>query len=82
MLVPNLNVSPNFHPNTVTMKDRTVHTGHVEAGAPAGVLRLRVVTGQVMELDSPHIAKQQPSEKSHITAVLTATPPQTTDIIP
>ncbi len=81
LLVPNLTVSPNFHPNTVTMKDGAIHTGFVETGAAPGMLNLRVITGQIVELDKNEIAKQDASEQSMMPAGLVTTPAEMADLI-
>jgi putative heme-binding domain-containing protein len=81
LLVPNLTVSPNFHPNTVTMKDGAIHTGFVETGGPPGMINLRVITGQIVELDKNEIAKQDASEQSMMPAGLVTTPEEMADLI-
>ena len=81
ILVPNLTVSPNFHPNTITMKDGTTHTGYVEIGGAPGTVKLRVITGQLVELAKDQIAKQQASEQSMMPAGLIQTPDEMRDMI-
>ncbi|MFT5499218.1 MAG: arylsulfatase A, partial [Kiritimatiellia bacterium] len=81
MLVPNLTVSPNFHPNTITMKDGTVHTGYVEQGGNPAMLKLRVITGQIVELNKQEIVKQDASEQSMMPAGLIQTPDELRDMI-
>jgi putative heme-binding domain-containing protein len=74
ILVPNLAVSPNFHPNTVTMKDGTIHTGFSRPGNAPGVISLQLITGQALELNKKDIAKQDASEQSLMPAGLVQTP--------
>lgn len=81
ILVPNLTVSPNFHPNTITMKDGTTHTGFVEPGAAEGKVKLRIITGQLIELAENDIAKQNASEQSMMPAGLVQTPTEMADLI-
>lgn len=81
LLVPNLTVSPNFHPNTVTMKDGAIHTGFVETGAAPEMINLRVITGQIVELEKSEIAKQNASEQSMMPAGLVTTPREMADLI-
>ncbi len=81
ILVPNLTVSPNFHPNTVTMNDGTVHTGFVDPGAEAGMINLRGITGQTTELVKSQIAKQEASEQSMMPAGLVQKPEEMADLI-
>ena len=81
LLVPNLTVSPNFHPNTITMKDGTVHTGYIEIGGAPDILRLRVITGQLVELAKNEITKQEASEQSMMPAGLIQTPDEMRDMI-
>lgn len=81
MLVPNLTVSPNFHPNTVTMKDGTIHTGYVKQDGDANLLRLRIITGQLIELEKADIEKQNASEQSMMPAGLIHTPDEMRDMI-
>jgi len=81
MLVPNQTVSPNFHPNTITMKDGVIHTGFVEAGAPSGQLNLRIITGQTIRLNKAEIVKQDASEQSMMPAGLIQTPQEMADMI-
>ncbi|MDA7920634.1 c-type cytochrome [Verrucomicrobiales bacterium] len=81
ILVPNLTVSPNFHPNTVTMNDGAVHTGFVEPGAEAGMINLRGITGATTELVKSHIAKQEASEQSMMPASLVQKPEEMADLI-
>lgn len=81
ILVPNLTVSPNFHPNTITMKDGSTHTGFVEPGAAKGKVKLRIITGQLIELVENDIAKQDASEQSMMPAGLVQTPAEMADLI-
>ncbi len=81
MLVPNQTVSPNFHPNTITMKEGTTYTGFVEPGAEHGKLKLRIITGQLIELLKTNIAKQDASEQSMMPAGLIQTPQEMADMI-
>jgi putative heme-binding domain-containing protein len=74
ILVPNLAVSPNFHPNTVTMKDGTIHVGFSRPGNAPGMINLQVITGQAIELNKKDIAKQDASEQSLMPAGLVQTP--------
>lgn len=81
ILAPNLTVSPNFHPNTITMKDGAEHTGFVEPGAAKGKLTLRIITGQIVELNRSAIAKQDVSEQSMMPTGLVQTPAELADLI-
>jgi putative heme-binding domain-containing protein len=81
ILVPNLTVSPNFHPNTVTMKDGVVHTGFVEPGSAPGIINLRGITGQTMQLDKKNIVKQNASEQSMMPTGLVQNPEEMADLI-
>ena len=74
MLVPNLTVSPNFHPQSITMKDGAEHTGYVETGGAPGALKLRIVTGQLIELAKNEIARQEASKQSMMPAGLILNP--------
>ena len=81
ILVPNLAVSPNFHPNTVTMKDGTIHVGFSRPGAVPGMINLQVITGQAIELNRKDIAKQDASEQSLMPAGLVQTPEEMAHLI-
>ena len=81
ILVPNLTVSPNFHPNTITMKDGGAHTGFVAPGAEDGIVNLRGITGLTTKLDKSQIAKQEASEQSMMPAGLVQTPAEMADLI-
>ena len=79
--MPNLAVSPNFHPNTVTMKDGTIHVGFSRPGAVPGMINLQVITGQAIELNRKDIAKQDASEQSLMPAGLVQTPEEMAHLI-
>ncbi|MFT5466817.1 MAG: hypothetical protein ACI8UO_001917 [Verrucomicrobiales bacterium] len=64
------------------MKDGASYTGYVEPGADAGMIKLRVITGQLVELDASEVAEQKASEEQSIMpAGLIATPAEMRDMI-
>lgn len=81
ILLPNLAVSPNFHPNTVTMKDGTIHTGFSRPGEAPGLISLQLITGQAIELNQKDIASQDASELSLMPAGLVQTPEEMAHLI-
>ncbi|MCH2366514.1 MAG: hypothetical protein MK554_04745, partial [Planctomycetes bacterium] len=59
VLSPNKSASPNFYPTTLLMQDGKTHTGFVDANGKK--VKLRVVTGRILELDAKAIRKRETS---------------------
>ena len=68
ILLPNRFVSPNFHPTTLTMKDKSVHVGFIEKDGDE--IDLRIITGAVMKLSRAQVAKRATSHQSMMPAGL------------
>ena len=72
ILLPNRFVSPNFHPTTLTMKDKSVHVGFIEKDGDE--IDLRIITGAVIKLAGAQIAKRATSHQSMMPAGLVQSP--------
>ena len=79
VLSPNKSASPNFYPTTLLMQDGKVHTGFVEANGDK--VKLRVVTGQILELDAKAIRRRETSHQSMMPAGLAKSPRELRDLI-
>ncbi len=79
VLSPNKSASPNFYPTTLLMRDGKVHTGFVEANGEK--VKLRVVTGRILELDAKAIRKRETSHQSMMPAGLVQSPKELRDLI-
>ena len=72
ILLPNRFVSPNFHPTTLTMKDKSVHVGFIEKDGDE--IDLRIITGAVIKLPGAQVAKRATSHQSMMPAGLVQSP--------
>ena len=72
ILLPNRFVSPNFHPTTLTMKDKSVHIGFIEKDGDE--IDLRIITGTVVKLVGEQVAKRTTSHQSMMPAGLVQSP--------
>ena len=72
ILLPNRFVSPNFHPTTLTMKDKSVHIGFIEKDGDE--IDLRIITGTVMKLSGAEVAKRATSHQSMMPVGLVQSP--------
>ena len=79
VLSPNKSASPNFYPTTLEMQDGTKHTGFVEANGKK--VKLRVVTGRILELDAKAIKKRETSHQSMMPAGLIQSRKELRDLI-
>ena len=79
VLTPNRSASPNFYPTTLVMQDGKMHTGFVEANGKK--VKLRMVTGRILELDAKAIEKRETSHQSMMPTGLVQSRKELRDLI-